>query len=58
MKSKLQLNKETLRELTESELSEAKGGERITTVVNTQSVVCPSGATWFQECGSVQVTCG
>ena len=61
MEGKLGLNKETLRELTDLELRGVGGGERITTLVTdltTQTPVCPSGATWFNDCGSIQVTCG
>ncbi len=50
---KLELNKETLRSLTEEDLTEVAGGmENITTICgNTQTPLCPSGATWFAGCG-------
>jgi len=52
--AKLELNKETLRELSDTQLAEAVGGEEITKTLTymTQTPVCPSGATWFQECGN------
>lgn len=56
----LQLNKETLRNLSDDTLRDVAGGSPITSTCpyNTQTPVCPSGATWFWDCGSVQVTCG
>jgi hypothetical protein len=51
---KLELSTETLRELTADELSEVAGGIADTvkclTGMNTQSPVCPSGATWLVSC--------
>jgi hypothetical protein len=48
---KLELNKETLRDLSEEDLRQVSGGNKITEYL-TQSPVCPSGATWFQECNT------
>lgn len=55
---KLELHKETLRDLTDVDLAEVVGGEAATTTcpttwvktLNTQTPVCPSGATWFAGC--------
>lgn len=50
---KLELNKETLRSLTDADLNEVSGGidNKITTFASpTQSPVCPSGATWLMAC--------
>ena len=54
---KLQLSKETLRDLTDVDLAEVAGGASTTTcpttwvlTLNTQTPVCPSGATWFVGC--------
>lgn len=50
---KLELHKETLRDLTDSDLDEVAGGmdQKITTFASpTQSPVCPSGATWLMAC--------
>ena len=64
-RQKLQLHKETLRDLTDVDLSEVSGGvattncEGPTTVLTTtQSPACPSGATWLRECDSYQIPCG
>ena len=62
---KLELNKETLRALTDVDLSEAVGGASTTTcpdvttilTYNTQTPVCPSGATWLKDCESQQQPC-
>lgn len=61
---KLELNKETIRDLTDVDLSEVSGGvattncEGPTTVLTTtQSPACPSGATWLRECDTYAV-CG
>lgn len=51
---KLELHKETLRSLTDADLTEVAGGtkEDVTTVLTmTQTPMCPSGATWFASCG-------
>lgn len=60
MGKKLELNKETLRDLSDEALQGVAGGEASTTTCpgNTQTPVCPSGATWFWDCQSVQVSCG
>lgn len=55
MKKKLELNKETLRDLNDAELTEAVGGIITskcpeTTGLNSQTFMCPSGATWFSGC--------
>ncbi len=42
---KLKLNKETLRDLSKSQLEKAAGGQKTLTYW-----FCPSGATWFREC--------
>jgi len=59
---RLELSTETLRELTPEELAAVAGGTppEPTPPVNaiTQTVVCPSGATWFTSCDSVQIRCG
>ena len=57
---KLELSTETLRDLTQDELSQVGGGAAYTTncPLWTQTPVCPSGATWFWDCQSVQVSCG
>lgn len=56
---KLELHKETLRGLNDADLTEAVGGGVPTTncpdvttlfTLNTQTPVCPSGATWFAGC--------
>jgi hypothetical protein len=65
MARKLVLNKETLRDLTDVDLTDAIGGASTTTcpdvttlfTLNTQTPVCPSGATWLKDCESQQVTC-
>ncbi len=56
---KLELHRETLRDLTEVDLSSVAGGASttscpdVTTLLTmTQTPMCPSGATWFQECGT------
>lgn len=62
---KLELNKETLRNLTDVDLTDAVGGASTTTcpdvttllTLNTQTPVCPSGATWFKDCESQQQPC-
>ena len=57
---KLELNKETLRDLTEVDLAEATGGmaDAGAAITTSKSPVCPSGATWLMACESVQSTCG
>ena len=57
---KLELSTETLRELTQDELAHVAGGEGPTATcwLETQTPACPSGATWFWDCQSVQVACG
>ena len=48
---KLELNTETLRELSADELKQAAGGmQTITQIVGT---VVPSGATWFKDCDTM-----
>ena len=62
---KLELNKETLRDLTDGDLSDAVGGASTTTcpdvttlfTMNTQTPVGPSGATWLKDCESQQQPC-
>ena len=68
MSKKLQLNKETIRHLSDEDLSRVSGGAETvkgcpamqpsTTGQTTQSPVCPSGATWFASCESNIGTCG
>ncbi|CAA9475526.1 MAG: hypothetical protein AVDCRST_MAG85-277 [uncultured Solirubrobacteraceae bacterium] len=57
---KLALSTETLRDLTGDELAQVAGGGAATTgcAPATETPVCPSGATWFWDCQSVQVGCG
>jgi hypothetical protein len=63
---KLELHRETLRDLTDRDLADAVGGASTTTcpdvttvfTMNTQSPVCPSGATWLMACESYGITCG
>ena len=50
---KLELDVETLRELTDDQLSQVAGGAAITTNCGglfTQTPMCPSGATRFAPC--------
>ncbi|HJR46024.1 MAG TPA: hypothetical protein VJ927_10515 [Actinomycetota bacterium] len=52
---KLELNLETVRELSEDELQGVAAGEAATqnacgVLTTTQSPACPSGATWFAPC--------
>jgi hypothetical protein len=61
---KLELHRETLRDLTEVDLSEAVGGAsttncpKVTTLLTmTQTPACPSGATWFAPCESEGMSC-
>lgn len=62
---RLELNKETLRDLTDVDLSDAVGGASTTTcpdvttllTMNTQTPVCPSGATWLKDCESQHLNC-
>jgi hypothetical protein len=51
---KLELNIETIRELSDDELEVAAGGSKITENL-TQSPACPSGATWFASCETRQI---
>ncbi|HEX2057838.1 MAG TPA: class I lanthipeptide [Actinomycetota bacterium] len=56
---KLELNKETIRTLSEETLTEVAGGIGPTAnCTMTQSPVCPSGATWLMSCESNLGTCG
>ena len=59
MSKKLQLNRETLRHLTDEDLSDVAGGAAsLKCQPLTQTAACPSGATWLQECESYNVpTC-
>lgn len=52
--AKLELNKETLRELNDVQLEDVAGGNEVTKTLTymTQTPACPSGATWFQECNT------
>jgi hypothetical protein len=51
---KLELSTETLRELTSEELASVAGGAAAMYTTGcdgvTQTMACPSGATWFAEC--------
>jgi hypothetical protein len=54
---KLELHKETLRGLTDADLTDVAGGASttscpdVTTLLTmTQTPMCPSGATWFAPC--------
>lgn len=58
---KLELNKETLRNLSDEALTEVAGGNGVPTDAcsyASQTFVCPSGATWFTDCDSTWVQCG
>ena len=55
MAKKLELNKETLRDLSDASLTQAAGGAAEVTGLcggPTQTIVCPSGATWLVACES------
>jgi hypothetical protein len=55
---KLQLNKETLLHLSDEDLSEVAGGAWTTGCdYPTQTMACPSGATWFTSCESTWGLC-
>jgi hypothetical protein len=59
--AKLELHKETLRSLSDETLRQVAGGDAPITDIcggDTGTFVCPSGATWFWDCQSVQVPCG
>jgi hypothetical protein len=63
MAKKLQLNKETLRNLSDEALQSVAGGDAAATTgctgsYATQTFVCPSGATWFNDCESTWNPCG
>jgi len=56
-KRKLELHKETLRDLNEADLAGVAGGAYTTgcqgptqVLTTTQTPACPSGATWFAPC--------
>lgn len=58
---KLELNKETLRDLSDESLADVAGGIGVPTNIcggDSQTFVCPSGATWFASCESTWVSCG
>lgn len=58
---KLEINKETLRDLSEDSLHEVSGGKGVPTDIcgyASQTFVCPSGATWFNDCESTWISCG
>jgi hypothetical protein len=60
MSKKLELNKETLRDLSDAVLHEVSGGDGVATRTcggDTQTFVCPSGATWFNDCESTWLQC-
>ena len=59
MPKKLELHRETLRHLTEHDLTRVSGGANsIKCQPFTQTMACPSGATWLQECESYNLpTC-
>jgi hypothetical protein len=49
--NKLELSTETIRELTEDELTRVNGGTPTgTTITPTQFKYCPSGYTWTANC--------
>lgn len=54
--AKLELSTETIRELTQGELTQVAGGAAAAYTnasgcqQTTQTAVCPSGATWFTSC--------
>jgi hypothetical protein len=52
---KLELNIETIRELSNDDLEAAAGGMSKITENLTQSPACPSGATWFASCETRQI---
>jgi hypothetical protein len=58
--TKLELSTETIRELTEDELTQVAGGRPDTTIVGgeTGTFLCPSGRTWTANCnGPTQWAC-
>jgi hypothetical protein len=60
MSKKLELNRETLRDLSDATLHEVTGGNGVPTDIcggDTQTFVCPSGATWFTDCESTWIKC-
>jgi hypothetical protein len=52
---KLELNVETIRELSNEDLERVSGGMEKITENLTQSPVCPSGATWFASCETLNI---
>ena len=59
MAKKLELHKETVRGLSDEALREVAGGAYTTTCPgNTQTFLCPSGATWFTDCETTWSHCG
>lgn len=60
MNKKLQLNKETLRDLSDASLQQAGGGaQQVTGLCGgaSQTLVCPSGGTWLIACESNIIPC-
>ena len=59
MAKKLELHKETVRHLSDEDLATVAGGAgSLKCQPRTQTMACPSGATWLQECESYNVpTC-
>ena len=52
---KLELNLETVRDLSDEDLQSVEGGAQTKTcglLTTTQTPACPSGATWFTSCES------
>ena len=52
---KLELNIETIRDLSDEDLEGAAGGMSKITENLTQSPACPSGATWFASCETLHI---
>jgi hypothetical protein len=52
---KLELNIETIRELSDEDLEGVDGGMSEITENMTQSPACPSGSTWFASCETLNI---
>ncbi|HJR46023.1 MAG TPA: hypothetical protein VJ927_10510 [Actinomycetota bacterium] len=52
---KLELNTETIRDLSDEDLEGVAAGSEITAGPLTQSPACPSGSTWFASCETLHI---